>query len=609
MDDGNNEGVYLASAVGLVPILAEQEAAPGLPGLLVSDPRNITGAFDRPALNDAGEVAFRAQLFDPGLNDIIGSVLYAGPPAALTPLLQDATPVSGPGIPNATLFDFDDIPELLADGTVADRFRIDDAGGRRNLVAFADAPGTFETVVALEGAAAPGGGTFEDFDSFTTNERRDVAFRSEVTEGGSETRRIIAGRVGALREIAATGDPAPGVPGTTYASVANLRLGYDGEVAYASFLVPTGILNNQAVYATAGGVPTLVALEGEPAPGGGVYTEPDDPVIGDGVVVFPTGNPPFSLDRLFAWTPEGGVQRLVGGAVEVAPGDFRSVADIDLATTGSGFDGGQEAGGPGEGQSVNRRNVLAFTLELSDGSAGVFTADLGQAGGLDLTAQATSPLTVAPGGSVSFAYTVTNGTDAAATGDLFFTAERGGAVVAQGRIRSGTVPAGQSRSGTYTQQVPPGVPAGAYTYTLKIGRFPSDAADEETFAVTVTGPAATGRAPSDASAVWTVTEATPWEPEAGASALAAATVSGEVEAFPNPFAGTATLRFGLAEAGDVRLAVYDVLGREVAVLADGLAEAGTHEVSLSGRGLAAGTYVWCLEAAGAVQTGALTLLR
>ncbi len=69
------------------------------------------------------------------------------------------------------------------------------------------------------------------------------------------------------------------------------------------------------------------------------------------------------------------------------------------------------------------------------------------------------------------------------------------------------------------------------------------------------------------------------------------------------------LRFVVEEARFLRLAVYDALGREMAVLAEGVREAGEHEVTFRGRGLPAGVYVWRLEAGGAVQAGQLTLLR
>ena len=48
-------------------------------------------------------------------------------------------------------------------------------------------------------------------------------------------------------------------------------------------------------------------------------------------------------------------------------------------------------------------------------------------------------------------------------------------------------------------------------------------------------------------------------------------------AAPNPFSGSTTLRYALAEPGHVRLTVYDVLGREVAVLVEGPQATGAYE--------------------------------
>ncbi|HLT48365.1 MAG TPA: S8 family serine peptidase, partial [Rubricoccaceae bacterium] len=60
---------------------------------------------------------------------------------------------------------------------------------------------------------------------------------------------------------------------------------------------------------------------------------------------------------------------------------------------------------------------------------------------------------------------------------------------------------------------------------------------------------------------------------------------------PNPFRGRAVVPFEVPEAAQVRVSVYDVLGREVAVLADGRFEAGRYEATLDGAGLAAGLYL------------------
>src|SRR5690606_26964423 len=65
-------------------------------------------------------------------------------------------------------------------------------------------------------------------------------------------------------------------------------------------------------------------------------------------------------------------------------------------------------------------------------------------------------------------------------------------------------------------------------------------------------------------------------------------------AYPNPVAASqaVVVPFRLAEAADVTVVVYDVLGREVAVLAEGAFEAGAYEVAWPEAGqLPAGVYV------------------
>lgn len=79
--------------------------------------------------------------------------------------------------------------------------------------------------------------------------------------------------------------------------------------------------------------------------------------------------------------------------------------------------------------------------------------------------------------------------------------------------------------------------------------------------------------------------------------------------YPNPFNPATLIGFTISARTEVRLAVYDVLGREVAVLVDGPMHAGTHEVRFSATGLASGVYLAMLRADGAVRTRPMLLLR
>lgn len=79
--------------------------------------------------------------------------------------------------------------------------------------------------------------------------------------------------------------------------------------------------------------------------------------------------------------------------------------------------------------------------------------------------------------------------------------------------------------------------------------------------------------------------------------------------YPNPFNPSTTIRYGLPQAQSVRLAVYNPLGQEVAVLAAGVQEPGYHEVHFDGSGLASGVYFYRLQAGSFVQSRRLLLLR
>ncbi len=78
---------------------------------------------------------------------------------------------------------------------------------------------------------------------------------------------------------------------------------------------------------------------------------------------------------------------------------------------------------------------------------------------------------------------------------------------------------------------------------------------------------------------------------------------------PNPVRDGAVVRFALPAPGDVRLALYDALGRAVWRHAAAAQPAGSHHVSLDAGALAAGVYVLRLEAGGEVATRRVVVAR
>ena len=79
--------------------------------------------------------------------------------------------------------------------------------------------------------------------------------------------------------------------------------------------------------------------------------------------------------------------------------------------------------------------------------------------------------------------------------------------------------------------------------------------------------------------------------------------------YPNPFTHATTIEYALPSSGHVHLSVYDMLGRAVAILVDGVQHAGKHASVFDGASLTSGTYLYRLEASGQVRTGLMTLMR
>lgn len=66
--------------------------------------------------------------------------------------------------------------------------------------------------------------------------------------------------------------------------------------------------------------------------------------------------------------------------------------------------------------------------------------------------------------------------------------------------------------------------------------------------------------------------------------------------YPNPFNPTTNIEFGIPESGEVKLAVYNVLGEKVSELVNRQMESGYHEVEFNAGNLSSGIYIYKLEA-------------
>lgn len=79
--------------------------------------------------------------------------------------------------------------------------------------------------------------------------------------------------------------------------------------------------------------------------------------------------------------------------------------------------------------------------------------------------------------------------------------------------------------------------------------------------------------------------------------------------YPNPFNPTTTIQFALPQASDVKLQVFDLLGREVATLLNGALPQGHHQVVWNATNTSSGTYMYRLESGNQVQIRKMTLVK
>ncbi|MCB2199911.1 carboxypeptidase regulatory-like domain-containing protein [bacterium] len=79
--------------------------------------------------------------------------------------------------------------------------------------------------------------------------------------------------------------------------------------------------------------------------------------------------------------------------------------------------------------------------------------------------------------------------------------------------------------------------------------------------------------------------------------------------YPNPFNPSTAIKFDLVATQNVKLAVYNMLGQEVARLVDGQMQAGYHNVSFDASRLASGVYFYRLETPGFTKMRKMVLVK
>lgn len=79
--------------------------------------------------------------------------------------------------------------------------------------------------------------------------------------------------------------------------------------------------------------------------------------------------------------------------------------------------------------------------------------------------------------------------------------------------------------------------------------------------------------------------------------------------YPNPFNATTNIRYKISQAGRVTLKIYNLMGRETALLLDRFQEAGSYDVIFQANNLASGIYFYALTSGNFKATKKLILLK
>ncbi|MBU0690600.1 T9SS type A sorting domain-containing protein [bacterium] len=101
--------------------------------------------------------------------------------------------------------------------------------------------------------------------------------------------------------------------------------------------------------------------------------------------------------------------------------------------------------------------------------------------------------------------------------------------------------------------------------------------------------------------IWGTVNATPAENIVTGYSLA--------QNFPNPFNSETSFTYTIPEAEYVSLSIHNLLGQEIATLVNSQMEAGTHTLNWTADGLAAGVYMYTLNAGNFSQTNKMLYLK
>jgi len=232
--------------------------------------------------------------------------------------------------------------------------------------------------------------------------------------------------------------------------------------------------------------------------------------------------------------------------------------------------------------------------------------------GVDITLTPTSPPIQIPAGGGSFNFDVTihntGASPAAFDGWIMQKLPNGtwqGPMIGPVNL---ILAAGGTIQRNRNQNVPGSAAAGTYYYTGYVGVYSSVKWDSSYFTYTKLA-AGDGGSLVNNWDNWGDSFA-PWMTAEGTTPIASVPQEFALrDAYPNPFNPAATLTFELPQASFVRLDVFDLQGRKVAELVNGMRVAGIHHAVWDASGQASGLYFYRMKAGEFNSVGKMMLVK
>jgi hypothetical protein len=383
-------GLWSEGSGSLAPAARSGQPAPGTPSGVTFNFNLLYEQLDSPVLNDAGQTVFRTLVAGSGISNLNALGIWSEGSGSLLQVARRGSPV--PGLPGVSHDGFYQAGLNNAGQTIF--YALLSGSGvnsENNQAVWSEGSGSL-AMVARQGGPVPGmaGVTFGNINiTGAINDVGQTAFTAGLSSEDSPLGQdsVWLADLDGLTLLARRGEHPPGTPsGVTYDAFFGWpALNVAGQTLFGAILMGNGVdaSNDRALFLSDEmGIETLVLRLGDQAPGtpAGTFLAVNPDNVGTLVVNSAgqvasmnglTGDGVDSTNDRGIWaTDRMGAQQLIarkGDALEVAPGDSRTIAELTFVG-----DTGNSNGWP---SSFNNVGQVAFWASFTDGSQGVFVSN------------------------------------------------------------------------------------------------------------------------------------------------------------------------------------------------------------------------------------------